>query len=88
MLKISDIIIQNFQDYCLNLPSNLKKCFPYIKRVIGFSNNWKTLTNNLEVIYNTLKNEEHKSVLKKDIIPVIVKFMDDKYKYRYPNLIS
>ena len=88
VLKISDIIIQNFPDHCLNLPENLKKCFPYIKSVIGFSNNWKTLTNDLDVIYNTIKNEEHKSVLKKDIIPVIVKFMDDKYKFRHPNLIS
>ena len=54
VLKISDIIIQNFPDYCLNLPENLKKCFPYIKSVIGFSNNWKTLTNDLDVIYNTI----------------------------------
>ena len=88
VLKIADITCQNYHDHCLNLPENLRKCFPYIKSVIGFSDNWKTLTNDLDVINNTIKNEDHESELKKDIIPVIVKFMDDKYKFRYPNLIS
>ena len=87
ILKISDIIIQNYPDHCLTLPEKLKNCFPYIKSVIGFSDNWKTLTNDLDVINNTIKNEPHESPLKKDIIPVIVKFMEDKYKFRYPNLI-
>ena len=88
VLKIADDIVNNFPDECLNLPSNLKKCFPYIKSVIGFSDNWKTLKNDLEVIYNTIKKEPDESELKRDIIPVITKFMDDKYKFRHPNLIN
>ena len=88
ILKIADTTVQNFPDHCLQLPTNLRKCFPYIKSVIGFSDFWKTLTNDLDVINNTLKNENPESELKKDIIPVIVNFMDNKYKFRYPNLIS
>ncbi|MBP5693836.1 MAG: hypothetical protein J6X03_00025, partial [Bacilli bacterium] len=88
VLKIADLTVQSFPDHCLSLPTNLRKCFPYIKGVIGFSDNWRTLTNDLDVIYNTIKNEDHESELKKDIIAVIVKFMEDKYKFRYPNLIS
>ena len=88
VLKISDSVVQDFPDHCLNLPENLKKCFPYMKGVIGFSDNWRTLTNDLDVISDTIKNESHESNLKKDIIPVIVNFMDNKYKFRYPSLIS
>ena len=88
ILKISDVIVQKYPKHCLNLATNLRKCFPYIKGVIGFSDNWRTLTNDLDVIYNTIKKDDHESELKKDIIPVITKFMDDKYKFRYPNLIS
>ena len=88
ILKISDDIVNNFYDECLNLPSNIKKCFSYIKSVIGFSDNWKTLKNDLEVIYNIIKNEAHESELKRDIIPVITKFMNNKYKFRNPNLIN
>ena len=38
--------------------------------VIGFSDNWRTLTNDLDVISDTIKNESHESPLKKNIIPV------------------
>ena len=58
------------------MPTNLKKCFLYIKNIIGFSDNWKTLKNDLQVIYNTIKKEDNNSELKKDIIPVTTKFMD------------
>ena len=88
VLKIADDIVENFPDECLNLPENLIKCFPYIKSVIGFSDNWKTLKNDLEVVYDTIKNESNESELKKNIIPVINKFMDNKYKFRQPNLIN
>ena len=37
---------------------------------------------------NTNKKEDHESALKKDMIPVITKFMDGKYKFRSPNLIN
>jgi len=87
VLKISDTVVQDFPDNCLQLPQNLKKCFPYMQGVIGFSDNWRTLTNDLDVISNTIKNESHESPLKKDIIPVVTNFMDQKYKFRYPNLI-
>ena len=88
VLKIADNIVNDFPEECLELPKNLRKCFPYLKGVIGFSDNWKTLKNDLEVIYNTIKNESNESEIKKDIIPVITKFMDEKYKFRYPNLIN
>ncbi|MBP3801733.1 MAG: hypothetical protein J6I85_06920, partial [Clostridia bacterium] len=88
VLKIADVLVQKYPNHCLNLATNLRKCFPYIKGVIGFSDNWKTLTNDLDVIYNTIKKDDHESELKKDIIPVITKFMNDKYNFRYPNLIS
>ena len=88
VLKIADDIVENFPDECLNLPKNLIKCFPYIKSVVGFSDNWRTLKNDLEVVYNTIKKESNDSELKKDIIPVITKFMDEKYKFRQPNLIN
>ena len=88
VLKIADNIVNDFPEECLELPKNLRKCFPYLKGVIGFSDNWKTLKNDLEVIYNTIKNESNESELKKDIIPVITKFMNEKYKFRYPNLIN
>ena len=88
VLKIADDVVNNYPDECLNLPDNIKKCFPYIKGVIGFSDNWRTLKNNLDVIYNTVKKESDDSPIKKDIIPVVTKFMDDKYKYRNPNLVN
>ena len=88
VLRIAMFTIKAFPDKCLNLAENLRKCFPYIKSVIGFSYNWKTLRNDLDVIYSTIKDENHESELKRDIIPVIVKFMEDKYKFRYPNFIS
>ena len=88
ILKIADeIVCKNVLDQIMNLPENLKKCFPYIKGVIGCSDNWKTLKNDLDVVSDTLKNEGHDSELKKGIIPVVVNFMDNKYKFRYPNLI-
>ena len=87
-LKIAnDIVINNLGEFS-NLEGNLKKCFPYIKNVIGFSDNWRTLANDLDVISNTLKNEPNDSEFKRDIIPVITKFMEEKYKFRYPNLIN
>ena len=88
VLKIADDMITDFPDECKNLPENIVKCFPYIKGVIGFSDNWRTLKNDLEVIYNTIANESNESNLKKDMIPVISKFMDEKYKFRSPNLIN
>ena len=36
ILKITDDMIQNYPEYCLNLRENLKKCFLYMKKVIGF----------------------------------------------------
>ena len=47
----------------------------------------ETLKNDLDVIDSTIKNEKNESELKK-ILYVIVNFMDDQYKFRYPNLIS
>ena len=89
ILKIADDIInESNPDEIINLPKNVKKCFNYIKGVIGFSDNWRTLKNDLEVVHNTNKKEEHESELKKNMIPVITKFMDDKYKFRQPNLIN
>ena len=89
ILKIADDIINESKpEEILELPKNIKKCFNYIKSVIGFSDNWKTLKNDLEVVQNTNKKEDHESELKKDMIPVITKFMDGKYKFRSPNLIN
>ena len=88
VLKIADDLVTDFPDECGEIPHNLKKCFPYIKGVVGFSDNWKTLTNDLEVIYNTLQDEDNESEIKKIFVPVITKFMNDKYKFRYPNLIN
>ena len=88
ILKIADTTCQNFPDECGELPNNVKKCFPYMKNVIGFSDYWKTLTNDLDVISSTLKKEKPDSDLKKKIIPTVVNFMDQKYKFRYPNLIT
>ncbi len=88
VLKIADDLVSDFPDECGEIPHNLKKCFPYIKGVVGFSDNWKTLTNDLEVIYNTLQDEDNESEIKKIFVPVITKFMNDKYKFRYPNLIN
>ena len=42
----------------------------------------------LEVIYNTIANESNDSNLKKEMIPVISNFMDEKYKFRSPKLIN
>ena len=89
ILKISDEIISDSQpEEIITLPKNVKKCFTYIKGVVGISDNWKTLKNDLEVVHNTNKKEDHESELKKDMIPVITKFMDEKYKFRNPNLIN
>ena len=89
ILKISDDIINESKpEEIINLPKNVKKCFPYIKSVIGFSDNWRTLKNDLEVVHNTNKKEDQESELKKDTIPVITKFMGEKYKFRNPNLIN
>ena len=88
VLKIADDLVSDFPDECGEIPHNLKKCFPYIKGVVGFSDNWKTLTNDLEVIYNTFQDEDNESEIKKIFVPVITKFMNDKYKFRYPNLIN
>ena len=89
ILKIADDIINESQpEEIINLPKNIKKCFPYIKSVIGFSDNWRTLKNDLEVVHNTNKKEDHESELKKNMVPVITKFMDEKYKFRNPNLIN
>ena len=89
ILKIADDIINESKpEEIINLPTNVKKCFPYIKGVIGFSDYWRTLKNDLEVVHNTNKKEEHESELKKDTIPVITKFMGEKYKFRHPNLIN
>ena len=66
ILKIADDIINESKpEEVSNLISNVKKCFPYIKGVIGFSDNWKTLKNDLEVVHNTNKKEDHESELKK-----------------------
>ena len=89
ILKIADDIINESKpEEIIELPKNVKKCFTYIKGVIGFSDNWKTLKNDLEVVHNTNKKEDHESELKKGVIPVITKFMDGKYKFRNPNLIN
>ena len=89
ILKIADDIInESSPEEIIDLPKNVKKCFTYIKGVVGFSDNWRTLKNDLEVVHNTNKKEEHESELKKNMIPVITKFMDDKYKFRQPNLIN
>ena len=88
VLKIADDVVTNYPDDCLDLPKNIKKCFPYMKGVIGFSDNWKTLKNDLEVINNSIKNESDEIELKKDIIPVITDFMDNKFKFRQQNLIN
>jgi len=87
ILKIADETVQNHPDNCLNLPSNLKKCFPYMKDVVGFSDFYRTLGNDLQVISNTIKNENDESSLKQETIPVVTKFMENKYKFRNPNLI-
>ena len=66
ILKIADDIINESKpEEVNNLINNAKKCFPYIKGVIGFSDNWKTLKNDLEVVHNTNKKEDHESELKK-----------------------
>ena len=87
VLKIADETVQNHPDNCLNLPENLKKCFPYMKDVVGFSDFYRTLANDLQVISNTIKNEDDESSLKNETIPVVTKFMENKYKFRNPNLI-
>ena len=89
ILKIADDIINESKPQEVShLINNVKKCFPYIKGVIGFSDNWKTLKNDLEVVYNTNKKEDHESELKKEMVPIITKFMEEKYKFRNPNLVS
>ena len=82
------IINESKPEEVSHLINNVKKCFPYIKGVIGFSDNWKTLKNDLEVVYNTNKKEDHESELKKEMVPIITKFMEEKYKFRNPNLVS
>ena len=43
VLNIADYTVNDFLEECKNLPENIVKCFPYIKGVIGFSDNWRTL---------------------------------------------
>ena len=88
ILKIANDMVNNDPDECKNLEDNIKKCFPYMKGVIQASDNWKTLKNNLDVIYNTVLNESDDSPIKKDIIPVVTEFMDVKFNYRNPNLVN
>ena len=83
MLKKFYIILNSNKLYNL-----LIKCFPYFKQVIINSQNKYTLSNFLETIYNIIKISKDSHQLKEDIIPTIIKFMNEKPNFRYPNLIN
>ena len=87
ILKIADDVVQNYPDASQTLPKLLFECFPYIKGVINTSENWQTLGNDLDVLYDMVKGDENeeKKKLKDELIPIIVNFMNKKPKFRYPN---
>ena len=87
--------INYYFSFLLNIILNSNKshnlliqCFPYFSQVIINSQNKFTLSNILETIYNLLKISKNTHILKEDIIPTIIKFMNEKSNFRYPNLIN
>ena len=85
ILKLADDIINNNNDN--DLKEKLINTFPYIKSVINSSENYKTLTNDLEVCLNLIKNNENNNI-KNELIPIIINFMNNKPKIRYPNYLN
>ena len=85
VLKISkDIYLKNNNNKIYEL---LMKCLDYMKNVINFSENYKTLGNVLEVILTLISNNnEDIKKIKDELLPIIIDFMNKKAKFRYPNL--
>ncbi|MCQ2815881.1 MAG: hypothetical protein MJ252_01320 [archaeon] len=86
ILKLSCDIINKYPNNCGNLNNCVQKCFPYMIGTIQINDNYKTLTNDLEVCDQLATGEgEEKDKNKLDLIPVVVKFMQEKPKFRTPN---
>jgi len=86
ILKLADDIINNNNEN--NLKEKVINTFPYIKSVINSSENYKTLSNDLEVCLNLIKNNNENNDIKNELIPIIINFMNDKPKIRYPNYLN
>lgn len=90
VLKLADEIIKRYPTISQTLPTSLQNTFPYMKSVINVSEYLKTLNNDLDVVKDLISGDEteQKKETKKDIIPVVVNFMNTKPKYRYPNNVN
>lgn len=95
ILKIADELVSKNPELANILRPNLRKCIPYINGIIGFSNNYKTLSNDMDVVENIFKGPEGKykdtpenAQMAKEIIPGIIDFMIEKPKFRSPNLTN
>ena len=90
ILRVADDVIERFPEIKTRLPGGILKCFPYIKGVVKVNENWQTLSNDLDVVYNAINRQDDvdKTPIKNDLIPVIVNFMETKPKFRYPNLVN
>ena len=78
------IIIENN-----DLNKLLIKCFHYFQNIINISQNKFTLSNIFDVMHIMIKSGSEEIIfIKPDIISTIIKFMKEKSKYRYPNLIN
>ena len=87
LLKIINDMIKKKLDNLDNLYNHLINCFAYFKEIITTNENYKTLSNFIDLIYSLIKGNKN-SQLNEDIIPIIINLMIKKPKFRYPNLIN
>ena len=86
ILKIADNNVNKYPGNCGKLETELKDNVPYVKGVVHFSNNFKTLNNDLDVMQHVLKKAAPDT--SKQIMPTIADFMIEKPRFRGPNLTS